>query len=158
MEEPFKLLNVSNPYSNRKDIWEELESEVLMDSNLILVGYVNMKVLEREVWGSRLIFDPLSRNFGHIFQVENLINFIPNPFLPTWRNGWSGYEGLAKNLDCFMIAKYLIDDLGWLRSRITNIYISNHMPICLDINSNLNRIKYPLKFNHPWDGGDDFKF
>ena len=109
-----------------------------------------------EIWGKRVVLDPLSSFFKHLFDSMGLIDTAPSIAGPTWRNGRVGNDGINKRLDRFLVASSLIPSLlvHWLWTHTADI--SDHYPVCLECNKSLGSCNYLFKFNRSWLNDNDF--
>jgi hypothetical protein len=146
-----KVINCYGPYSDREEFWEDIKRDgVLKEHNLILGGDLNFTTSNREVWGLHARVDPLQLYFIHLIQVEGLVDVEPIKLLPTWRNGRGGQEYIAKRLDHFLITEDLALSGLRYRSWVSNIKISDHMPVILHLEQDKEKFCYPFKFNFVW--------
>jgi exonuclease III len=68
LNQPVSLLNVYGPCSERKDFWEKLAANGILDRrNLILAGDLNLTCGAGEMWGATAHLDPLSTFFTELF-------------------------------------------------------------------------------------------
>ena len=81
----------------------------------------------------------------------------PLPFLPTWSNGREGDRCIAKRLDRVLVAENLILSAKGFRSWIETYFLSDHSPICLHLENDVEKGNYPFKFNHSWIEEPNFK-
>jgi len=100
-----------------------------------------------EVWGGTSLVDPLSGFFKDLFHSTKLVDISLVVPTPTWRNGRMGLDRVAKRLDRFLVAGELVDRLGRFRCWNSVEYISDHLPVSLQIDFDYKRLNYPLKFN-----------
>jgi hypothetical protein len=91
------LLNVYGPCSERKYFWDRVAmSGLLASKNLILAGDLNFTTGVDEVWGVTAQLDKLADYFKSMLQDYHLVDLIPDDVVPTWRNGRTGGESIAK--------------------------------------------------------------
>jgi hypothetical protein len=71
--------------------------------------------------------------FSQLIQDEGLVDVEPIKLLPTWRNGRGDQDYIAKRLDRFLINEELALSGLRYRSWVSNIKISDHMPVILHL-------------------------
>jgi hypothetical protein len=76
--------------------------------------------------------------------------------MPTWRNGRSGTQFLAKRLDRSFLSEDLIESVGIYRAWVEYPFISDHAPILLQLDLPPVYKAYPFKFNPQWSQELDF--
>jgi hypothetical protein len=121
------FLNVYGPCSNRPLFWKLLaESGLLSLPNLILGGDLNIILAAGEHWGGPFLPGPTEASYRELFASNNLIDVQPPCLVPTWRNGRTGKEAIARRLDRFLVAEAFLTSStfhprGWSSplSRIT---------------------------------------
>jgi len=156
--EVIRVLNIYAPYRDRLPFWERIVSHnILLLDNLIIGGDLNMTLGLSEVWGGTSLEDPLSPYFRHLFSSNDLVDISLDLLAPTWRNGRTGGENVAKRLDRFLISGGLIDRFGRYRSWTTPEGIYDHLPVSLQVDFLFNRVHYPFKFNKVWLKDEGFK-
>jgi hypothetical protein len=69
---------------------------LLRHKDLILVGDLNFTTFPEKVWGHSTLFDPLAGFYKTLFQKNCLVDFAQVELVPTWRNGRTGDESIAK--------------------------------------------------------------
>jgi hypothetical protein len=70
--------------------------------------------------------------------------------VPTWRNGRIGQGEVARRLDRFMSIEDLLTDIGLYRSSVEFPFISDHVPVLLQLELPPAYKIYPFKFNAQW--------
>jgi hypothetical protein len=156
-DQTISIINFYGPYSQRQAFWDRVSQEgVLSSPSVILGGDLNFTLSVVEVWGAGNCMDPLSDYFGSLFLDSKLVDILPNKLLPTWSNGREGSAGIAKRLDRFLMAEALCECLGKFISWTIPSFISDHKPICLELDVSNHRMKVPFKFNHSWLQDEDF--
>ena len=107
----------------------------------------NLTLSMEEVWEDGKYEDPISDYFKSKFEEVKLMDIVPDPLFPTWSNGGCGKAGIAKRLECFLMAEDICEDFGKFRTWAYSLGISNHKEIILQIDFNKNVVNYPFKFN-----------
>lgn len=152
-----KIINCYRSYRNRKYFWKQVHDQgLLIDSYAILGGDLNLIVYEREVLGSHAISDSLGPYFKSFFESNKMVDVEPLPLLQTLINSRTGDNYVAKRLDIFWIAKSFLSKVRKFRSLEVVDYISDHSPIVLHLEFEIERVGYPFKFNCNWIGELDF--
>jgi hypothetical protein len=82
------------------------------------------------------------------------VNVEPLPIRPTWYNGRSGSDGVAKGLDKFLVSKHLIESnenyWSWIVLDGMAQEILDHTPIFLPLGSKKMKFHSIFKFSHLW--------
>jgi hypothetical protein len=102
------------------------------------------------VWGNLAQSDPLAHYFSNILINSVLLDVQPTQLAPTQRNGRDGLDGISKRLDWFLIDENLLGNHRNIQSWIINSSISDHNPICLQIEKTSRKLAPPFKFNSSW--------
>ena len=68
--------------------------------------------------------------------------------MPAWQNECDANVGVCKRLDRVIIFYSWVDSVDRFRSYIIQSTISDHMPICFQVELCTNLQKFPFKFNH----------
>jgi len=68
-----------------------------------------------------------------------------------------GLDRVAKRLNRFLVAGELVDRMGQFTCWNSLDYISDHLPISLQIDFDYKRLNYPLKFNRIWQEDKEFR-
>ena len=89
-------------------------------------------------------FSPLFTEFIHDL---GLVDIELGSLRSTWNNGREGNASIAKKLDIFLLSQGLLSSFHRYHSWVVSSYVSNHMPIVLQLDSGRERVKYPFKFN-----------
>ena len=76
--------------------------------NVILGGYLNITLSEKENWGATIRQDSLSSFFDALFESKELVDLQPLKLTPTWRNNRCGEHAISKRLDRFLISENLL--------------------------------------------------
>ena len=106
----FVILNVYEPFYNRKHFWETFgRSRAMGQSNVILGGDLNLTLTIGEVCGENKIHDALSSFFLDFFEQRKLVDAIPLKLEPTWRNKRGGAQDISKRLDHFMVEESILN-------------------------------------------------
>jgi hypothetical protein len=141
-----KLLNCYAPYKDRGIFWKPIiQSGLLSEEGIIVVGDLNFTLSMREVWGDSARNDCLVDFFTSLIQSSGLVDIHPTELAPTWRNGREGSAGISKRLDCFLLNDSLIGSSGNIRSWVINSTILYHNLICLQLDSFSQRSPPPFK-------------
>jgi hypothetical protein len=107
-EDSVKLLNCHASYKDGDSFWNQLlDSRLLGEENLIIVGDLTFTLSAREVWGEQAQIDPMADFFSNTLQSTGLIDLHPSVMSPTWWNGMSGSSGISKRLDHLVLASNL---------------------------------------------------
>lgn len=142
------FLNVYGPCSDKLSFWMHLASSGLLAiPNLILGGDLNFILLANEHWGGPFLPGPAEATVKDIIASNNLIDIQPIRMVPTWRNGRSGPDAIAKCLDRFMVAEGLLSSFVSSSSWVEFPYLSDHAPILLQLIPTVCRLT-PFKFDH----------
>jgi hypothetical protein len=67
-----------------------------------------------------------------------------------------GQNALFKRLDRVTISEDLLADIGFYRTWVEYPYISDHVPICIQLDFPKKFKAYPFKFNGNWVEDKDF--
>lgn len=140
-----KVINCYGPYKHREEFWLQiLEDGFIFDPFVILGGYFNFTMSNREIWGPRARPDPMASLFKHILDSNHLVDVEPLQFLPTCTNGSVGDMFIAKRLDRFWASKSLLTKSRKYKSWIE----SDHSPIVLQVDFEREQWNCSFKFNH----------
>ena len=85
-----------------------------------------------------------------------MLDVVPTKIGQKWKNERSGYEGVSQRLNRFFISKYFAKDFSRYRYFVIPYYISNHFPICLELDRESPISHFPFNFNHMWIKDEDF--
>jgi len=107
--------------------------------------------------GNKAREDGLPSYFEEWMRDHALVDVVLDPFGPTWRNGRTGREGIAKNIDQFLVCQSLFLHLSKLEFSILTTSILDHKPIMLAWRGDFDNRAYPFKFNPRWLQMNDFK-
>jgi hypothetical protein len=88
--------------------------------------------------------------FKDLFQSKNLFDIQPENIVPTWRNGRTGTDSIAKRLDRCFISEYLLTSVGLYRSWVEYPFISDHAHVLLQLEIPPLYKAYPFKLNSQW--------
>jgi len=83
--------------------------------------------------------NPLVGFFSHLFNEARLVDLVPQPCIPTSSNGRLEDAKVAKRLEKFLVAESLVDQFCKFMSWIDLDLISDHLPICLELDSKMIR-------------------
>jgi hypothetical protein len=151
------LLNVYGPCKDKTQFWTQLASSGLLDiPNLILGGDLNITLNADEHWGGNCSTVQMLLFYKGLFASKNLIDVLPCKIVPTWRNGRSGMEAIARRLDRFLISDSFISNTGYPSTWVEYPYFSDHAPVFLKLNLPIRHFSYPFKFNQHWLLSPDF--
>jgi hypothetical protein len=76
---------------------------------------LNFSLGVAEVWGPRVIPDPLMHFFIHGLEQSELLDIEPAKLSPTWRNWQAEEDTIAKCLDRFLILERLVGFMESIR-------------------------------------------
>jgi exonuclease III len=151
------FINVYGPCISKLQFWSSLaNSGILSIPNLILGGDLNITLSADEHWGGNPTPGPSNAFFRDLFSAFNLIDILPSRLLPTWRNGRSGNNAIARRLDRFLVSESFLSSPTVPSSWVVLPFFSDHAPIILKLNSRPRCITYPFKFNHHWLSSPDY--
>jgi len=74
----------------------------------------------------------------------------PVPMSPTWTNGRSGDLAISKRLDRFFISESLVAKVDRFRLWHAIQKVSDHHPVCLQIDFGEKSLHRPFRFNSQW--------
>jgi endonuclease/exonuclease/phosphatase family metal-dependent hydrolase len=130
------FLNVYGPCSNRPLFWKLLaESGLLSIPNLVLGGDLNIILSAEEHWGGTYLPGHPEASYRSLFAANNLIDVQPTCLAPTWRNGRTGKDAIARRLDRFLVAETFLSSATRPSSWIEFPFVSDHAPILLTVNA-----------------------
>jgi len=151
------LLNVYGPCQDHKAFWEAMEgSRLLPHKDLIIDGDMNLTTSSKEVWGQSAQVDSLVGYFKSLCIKNNLVDVDPIEVMPTWQNGRSGDDNIAKRLDRIYVAEDLITSTMMYRIWVEFPFLSDHAPVFLEFGVGILAIAYPFKLNPDWMSDDSF--
>jgi hypothetical protein len=85
-----------------------------------------------------------------LFASNNLIDVQPPCLVPTWRNGRSGTDAIARRLDRFLVVEAFLTSSSSPSSWVEFPFVSDHAPILLKLLPPTLHRSTPFKFNHHW--------
>ena len=85
--------------------------------------------------------------FRTLIRDSGLIDLRPFVSGPTWRNGRSGGQCISKRLDRVLMAEPLSHFFQKFRVWHINSMISDHLPVCLQLDMEVEKVNYPFKYN-----------
>jgi hypothetical protein len=88
--------------------------------------------------------------YRDLFLSKKLIDVKPTKLVPTWRNGRSGHEAIARRLDRCLVSEGLLSTVGLSRSWVEYPYVSDHAPILIQLETSPLYKVFPFKFNALW--------
>jgi hypothetical protein len=128
------FLNLYGPCQNIITFWKSIiDSGILSIPNLISAGDLNIILAEEEVWGGSGNIKNMDDFFKTLFQMNNLVDIKPTKLKPTWRNGRSGQDAIARRLDRVLVSEALLSVAGNYRSWVESPFVSDHAPICFQM-------------------------
>lgn len=150
------LLNVYGPCTARKSFWNEVkDSGILSANNLIMAGDFNIILDSEEAWGATNT-GFIDDFFKDLFSSKNIIDIKPSKLTPTWRNGRLGQHVISRRLDRVMISEDLLSDIVFYRTWVAYPFISDHAPICIQLDFSAEFKEFPFKFNDHWIKDKEF--
>jgi hypothetical protein len=145
------FLNVYGPCSNKPYFWNQLANSGLLSlPNLILGGDLNFILKAEEHWGGSFQPGPTEATYREIFATNNLIDVQPLCLMPTWRNGRTGSEAIARRLDRFFIAEAFLTSQILPATWVEYPFFSDHAPVLLKLIPPALHRATPYKFNYHW--------
>jgi hypothetical protein len=145
------LLNIYGPCSDRKHFWSFVENNGLLSlNNLIIAGDMNINFSSDEVWGGSSLPRSSDGFYKVLFLSKNLIDIKPTKLVPTWQNGRSSPQAIAKRLDRCLVFDGLLSCVGIYRSWVEFPFISDHAPILVQLEIPPIYKAYPFKLNSHW--------
>jgi hypothetical protein len=151
------FLNVYGPCVDKKQFWTSLANSGLLSTpNLILGGDLNILLSEDEHWGGASPSGLNNAFYRDLFASNNLIDVLPTCLIPTWRNGRSGSDSIARRLDRFLVSDQLLTQARLSKSWVELPFVSDHAPVFLQLQATTVHKAYPFKFNHHWLADPDF--
>ena len=128
-----------------------MEYSVLLTlKNFILAGDLNLALSSGEIWGSASSLGSLASYFNIYFHNNKIIDIVPRKVVPTWWNGRSGEDFIAKRLDKTFIFEELLDTVGIYRAWVEYPFISDHASVLLQLDLPPLFKAFPFKFNPLW--------
>jgi hypothetical protein len=94
--------------------------------------------------------------FSELFTANNLIDVKPHSLVPTWRNGRTGQEAIARRLDRFLVAEAFLSTSIFPLSWVEFPFVSDHAPILLQLLPPALHRSTPFKFNYHWLLSEDY--
>jgi hypothetical protein len=151
------LLNAYGPCVERKNFWERLEdSGLLTQKKLILAGDLNLTLSLGKIWGGATTLGSLEGYFKSYFINNKLIDIVPGKVVPTWRNGRSGADFIAKRLDKSFLSEDFLDTIDIYKAWVEYPFISDHALVLLQLDLPPLFKAYPFKFNPQWNKDQGF--
>jgi hypothetical protein len=124
-------------------------NDILSIKNLIMAGDFNLILNSKEIWGGACdgLVDEYYRD---LFTSKKLIDIKPSKLMPTWRNGRSGHNAIARCLEKVLVSKYLLIEISVYKSWVEFPFFFDHAPICFQLELPPEYKIYPFKFNPQW--------
>jgi hypothetical protein len=151
------LLNIYGPCADKHRFWSHLENIGLLSfPNLIIGGDLNIILSADENWGGAFMSGPTEAFYRELFASNNLIDVLSTRLVPTWRNGRSRPDAIARQLDRFLVADGFLSSSGFPTSWVEFPFVSDHAPILLQLRLPALHLSPPFKFNHHWLSSDAY--
>jgi hypothetical protein len=151
------FLNCYGPCTDRHRFWIQLAgSGILSLKNLIIGGDLNILLAADEAWGGAILPNSSTDFYKALFAQHNLIDVRPTRLSPTWRNGRSGTDAIARRLDRFLVAGNFLSSPVLPSSWVQFPYFSDHAPIFLHLSLSELHNQFPFKFNLDWLKSTDY--
>ena len=122
----------------------------LAKPNCIIIGDLNLSLLDDEVWGLKYESDPLATYFYDHFKKALLVDVVPTYMNPTWSNDRVGSAGVEKRIGCFLMDEGLDSSKGHSISCTIPMGIFYHKAVALQLGCDKGSSRYPFKFNCTW--------
>jgi len=71
-------------------------------------------------------------------------------------NGWSGQDAIARRLDRVLVSEVFLSVAGNYRSWVESLFVSDHAPICFQMEQLPVYKCFPFKFNVDWLNQKEF--
>jgi len=151
------LLNVCGPCKDRKLFWSSLaDNGILSIPNLVIVDKLNFILSSDENWGGSFVSGSIEDFYRELFISKKLIDVKPPKLVPTWRNGRSGQDAIARRLDRCFVIEGLLSTAGLYKSWVEYPYVSDHAPFLIQLENSPLYKSFPYKFNADWLRDSDF--
>ena len=124
---------------------------------MILGGYLNLTLSEKEKWGATTRQDSLSAFFAVMFDSKELVDLQPLKLTPTWRNNRCGEQAISKRLDKFFISKNLLSGCMIVKTWVEVGGLFDRLPILLRLQGPKRKPTALFKFNPSWIQEEDYR-
>jgi len=121
------------------------------------VGRFKFLYWAAEVWGPRAKIDPLFDFFQHLFLEASILDLALVKLNASWRNKRTWEDHIAKRLDRFLVAYFLLSHQFHFQQWIGIGGDSDHSLIFLEISVGSAKPPSPFKYNVSWATKESFQ-